>query len=188
MKQQFREILEECPVITAANDDESLEACFEADSQIVFILYGDILRISSIVRRVKEHGKTAMVHADLIYGLDTKEIAVDYLAEVVGVDGIISTKTNLINRARELGLYTVYRFFAIDSRSLANIRTQCRNSRPDCVEILPGVMPQIIKKIVKENHVPVIAGGMIAGKEDIYAALDAGATAVSTTRQELWFA
>ena len=35
--------------------------------------------------------------------------------------------------------------------------------------------------------VPVIAGGLISDKEDIIAALDAGAAAISTTKEELWF-
>ena len=35
--------------------------------------------------------------------------------------------------------------------------------------------------------VPVIAGGLISDKEDIIAALDAGAASISTTKEELWF-
>ena len=33
----------------------------------------------------------------------------------------------------------------------------------------------------------MIAGGMIDDKEDVMLALKAGATAISTTKQELWF-
>ena len=32
-----------------------------------------------------------------------------------------------------------------------------------------------------------IAGGLISDKEDIIAALDAGAASISTTKEELWF-
>ena len=45
----------------------------------------------------------------------------------------------------------------------------------------------MIKRIVQHQHIPVIAGGLIDDKEDIMTALKAGATAISTTRQELWF-
>jgi len=48
-------------------------------------------------------------------------------------------------------------------------------------------MPKVIKRIVQHQHIPVIAGGLIDDKEDIMTALKAGATAISTTRQELWF-
>ena len=41
--------------------------------------------------------------------------------------------------------------------------------------------------MTEKLSVPVIAGGLISDKEDIIAALDAGATAISTTKEELWF-
>lgn len=84
-------------------------------------------------------------------------------------------------------MYAVHRFFVLDSRSLENIRRQSAASKPDCIEILPGIMPKVIKRIVQHQHIPVIAGGLIDDKEDIMTALKAGATAISTTRQELWF-
>lgn len=187
MKPRLKEILEECPVVTAVKSHQGLEASFQSDCQIVFILYGTICDIASIVERIHQKNRIAIVHVDLIHGLDNKEIAVDFLKEIAKADGIISTKTNQIARARELEMYSIFRFFAIDSRSLATLEQQCRMARPDCIEILPGVMPQVLKEITKTNRTPLIAGGMIASKEDIYSAISAGATAVSTTKQELWF-
>lgn len=187
MNHAFREIIEDCPVIATVKDMESLEKSFETDSQIIFILFGDICNISEIVERVKEEGRIAMVHLDLVSGFDGREIAVDFIRHNTRADGIISTKTAQINRAKELGLYAVHRFFVLDSRSLENIRRQSAASKPDCIEILPGIMPKVIKRIVRHQHIPVIAGGLIDDKEDIMTALKAGATAISTTRQELWF-
>ena len=60
-------------------------------------------------------------------------------------------------------------------------------TKPDCIEILPGIMPKIIARIVRAQRIPVIAGGMIDDKEDVMQALKAGAMAISTTKQELWF-
>ena len=37
------------------------------------------------------------------------------------------------------------------------------------------------------GRVPVIAGGLISDKEDIIAALDAGAAAISSTNPAIWF-
>lgn len=50
-------------------------------------------------------------------------------------------------------------------------------------------MPKVISRLCEfiEGKVPVIAGGMIMDKEDTMKALDAGATAISTTRQNVWF-
>ena len=187
MKKEFRDALENSPVIAAIKDDEGLAKCKESDSCVIFILYGDICSIADIVAEVKSAGKIAMVHLDLVSGFDGREIAVDFIRHNTRADGIISTKTAQINRAKELGLYAVHRFFVLDSRSLENIRRQSAASKPDCIEILPGIMPKVIKRIVRHQHIPVIAGGLIDDKEDIMTALKAGATAISTTRQELWF-
>ena len=54
------------------------------------------------------------------------------------------------------------------------------------MEILPGVMPKIIKRICNLVNVPVITGGLIDEKEDIINALRAGAEGVSTTDKKLW--
>ena len=187
MGNSFREIVEDCPVIATVKDVKSLEKSFESDSRIIFILFGDICNIASIVDRVKEQGRVAMVHLDLVSGFDGREIAVDYIRNMTRADGIISTKTAQVNRAKELGLYAVYRFFVLDSRSLESIRKQSAVTKPDCIEILPGIMPKIIARIVRAQRIPVIAGGMIDDKEDVMQALKAGAMAISTTKQELWF-
>ena len=54
MKKQFREALEDSPIIAAIKDDEGLEKCKTADSRIIFILYGDIYNIGYIVYQVKD--------------------------------------------------------------------------------------------------------------------------------------
>ena len=71
--------------------------------------------------------------------------------------------------------------------ALANLSRQTREARPDCIEVLPGVMPKVIRRITKENKIPLIAGGLIADKEDVCNALDAGAVAVSSTNAGIWF-
>ena len=40
--------------------------------------------------------------------------------------------------------------------------------------------------MASETDIPVIAGGLIETKEEIYKALSAGAAAVSTGARELW--
>ena len=74
MENRFREIVEDCPVIATVKDEQSMEKSFESDSQIIFILFGDICNIASIVDRVKAQGRTAMVHLDLVSGFDGRII------------------------------------------------------------------------------------------------------------------
>ena len=187
MHSEFMEALENSPVIAAVKDVVGLKKCLETDSSIVFILYGDICNIPQIVETVKSAGKIAMVHVDLIHGLSPKEIAIDFIHQYTKADGIISTKALLIKRASELGLYTIHRFFVIDSMAYESIFKTMRTGKPDCIEILPALMPKVIQKLCKSSPIPVIAGGMVSEKEDIMALLQAGAVSVSSTNQETWF-
>ncbi len=185
-RNRFREQLEDCPIIAAVKDEGGLKKSLQGDSQIIFVLYGDICSIASIVEEIKAAGRIAMVHMDLLGGISGKEVAVDFLHEKAGADGIITTKPALIKRAKELGMYTVLRVFLLDSLAYENLLKQCSLCKPDCIEVLPGVMPKVIGRICKEERTPVIAGGLISDKEDIMAALQAGALAVSTTKSNLW--
>lgn len=187
MKQRFVEIIEDNPVIAAIKDEEGLEKCIRSEGiGVVFILFGDICNIDKIVSRVKSEGRIAMVHMDLITGLSGKDVALDFIKNNTKADGIITTKQPLIKHAKELGLYTVLRYFVIDSMALVNIEKQYGMIQPDVIEILPGAMPKILKKVSKISKIPIIAGGLISDKEDVMAALSSGAVSVSTTNSNVW--
>ena len=186
---EFYEIVEENPVIAAVKDEEGVETCCTMEEvKVIFVLYGDICSIPGIVKRIKEAGKTALVHIDLITGLSAKEAAVDYIKNSTSADGILSTTPLMIQRAKELSMYAVLRYFVIDSmaiKSIENLDRQ-RGKKPDFIEVMPGVMPKVIRKICRSSRIPVIAGGLIADKEDVMGALEAGAVAVSSTNRSVW--
>ena len=190
MNQEFYDAVEANPVIAAVKSDAGLQAAVEmAEIQVIFVLYGDVCTIPEILGKIKAAGKKAMVHIDLIAGLSAKEISVEFIARQTRADGIITTKPALVRRAKELGIFAVLRFFVIDSLALKNIENlemQCGTSRPDFIEVLPGVMPKVLGRIAKVSRIPMIAGGLITEKEDVIAALSAGAIAVSSTNQDVW--
>ena len=187
MEQHFFDAIENSPIIAAAKDTSGLSRCLACESQVVFLLFGDICNLSELVDQVKSSGKLALVHIDLIQGLSAKEIAVDFVKKYTKADGIITTKPALIKRAKELGLDTVLRFFVIDSLALSSITKQLTIARPDIIEVLPALMPKVITRICDMVNVPVIAGGLISDKEDIMTMLSAGAVSISSTSQDLWF-
>jgi glycerol uptake operon antiterminator len=59
-------------------------------------------------------------------------------------------------------------------------------SKPDIVEIMPAIVTKKIKEFSSLVDVPVIAGGLVETEDEVRAALDAGATVVSTGERELW--
>lgn len=178
--------LSACPVIAAVKNEAQLSAALKSECETVFLLFGDILNIAALTEQAKAAGKTVIVHIDLIAGLSAREIAVDFIARTTKADGIISTRLPLIRRAHELGLFTILRVFVIDSMALENLRRDRLAAEPDVFEVLPGVMPEVLRRICADLNVPVIAGGLLSQKKDIFAALDAGAIAVSTTDAALW--
>lgn len=190
MNQEFYDAVEANPVIAAVKNDSGLQtAAAMEEIQVIFVLYGDICTIPEIVEKIKDFGKKALVHIDLIAGLSAKEVSVEFIKRQTNADGIITTKPALVRRAKELGLFTVLRFFVIDSLALKNIEnleSQHGMSRPDVIEVLPGVMPKVLQKIAKVSRIPMIAGGLVTDREDVIQALSAGAMAVSATNQEVW--
>ena len=187
MDQKLYDMIEANPVIAAVKDMAGLEACCLVEEvKVIFVLFGDICNIDAIVKRIKLSDKVAMIHIDLVSGLNSKEIAVDYIKYHTAADGIISTRPVMLRRARELSLYTVLRVFVLDSMAFDNIEKQMNQVRPDMIEILPGLMPKVIRRVCRIAKVPVIAGGLISEKEDVMAALSAGAMAVSSTNRMVW--
>lgn len=174
------------PSIAGIKDDNGLQLVLQSDCKIVFVLYGDLLNIVAIVQKLKEHGKMVFINVDLIDGLSNKDIAVQFLKQQTQADGILSSKASIIKAAKAHGLFTIHRFFLIDSFSYQNLGRQVEISQPDCIEIMPGCMPKVIGWVVAEVSIPVIAGGLVCDREDAEAALKAGATAVSSTNPIVW--
>ena len=185
--EEILEAIEDNPIITAVKDQEGLETCLKTESKIVFILYGDICNIADIVDTVKQAGKMALVHLDLINGLSAKDVAVDFIKKYTKADGIISTKPALIKHAGEIGLTSVLRLFVIDSMAYENIQKHVKGARPDVIEVLPALMPKVVKRVCRISQIPVIAGGLVSDKEDVMSLLQAGVVSVSSTNKEIWF-
>ena len=185
-RKDLLEIIADSPVIAAVKDEEGLDKSLRTDCRIIFILYGNICSLTTIVERIKNRDKLAIVHADLVQGLSAKTEAIDYIKNNTKADGILSTKGNLVKHAADIGLIGILRNFIIDSMAMENVKKQVELAHPDMIEIMPGIMPEIIEKLKNEIKLPLIAGGLISDTKDVIAALSAGADAVSTTKEELW--
>lgn len=183
---QLLELLADGPVIAAVKDEAGLAAALKSDVAVIFLLYGDVLTIGDTASRVHRAGKKVFVHLDLVDGLSSREIAADFVAKNTVADGVLSTKAALCRRAKELGLLSIQRFFLLDSMALKNIEHPPAHDPSDLIEVLPGLMPKMIRRIIGITGKPVIAGGLISDKEDVTGALGAGAVAVSTTNPAVW--
>lgn len=181
-----REVLLDSPVIAAVKDDAGMEKALASDCQVIFLLYGTIVNIDSLVQKVQKAGKICFVHIDLVDGLSNRDIAVDGLVRLCHPDGLISTRASHIRRAQQLGLLAIQRAFLLDSMSMRSLLAQVESNKPDFIEVLPGILPTVISEITSKTSVPLIAGGLIRNKQDVIQALHAGVIAVSTTAQDVW--
>mgnify|MGYP003276713566 FL=1 len=183
----FLDALYDCPVVASVKDEAGLERALASQCRVVFLLFGSVLNIAALVARVKGAGKLALVHLDLVEGLAQRDVSVDFLARDTRADGVITTRPQLARHAKGLGLISLQRFFLLDSMAVENMRKTLEQDGCDLIEVLPGAMPKVLRGLTASIRKPVIAGGLICDKEDVTGALAAGAVAVSSTSEDVWF-
>lgn len=142
--------------------------------------------VKSVLDLANQHQKQMFVHLDLISGLAGDEHSVEFLARYAKPYGIISTKSSVLLKARQKGLAATQRAFILDSNALSRSVKLAQKANPDFIEVLPGIAPKIISMVRRETGKPVFAGGLIETKEEVSLALEAGASAVTTSNIDLW--
>ena len=175
----------ECNPVIAAVGDDKWEQALESPAQVIFYMAANLMTIAEKVQQAHNAKKYIMVHLDLAEGIGRDRTGISYLAKC-GVDGILSTKGQLIRFAKEQGIFTVQRFFAVDSGGSESIGEMLRGTNPNMIEIMPGLALKVIQHYAKSG-ISVIAGGLIQSKQEVTDALGAGATAVSTGKISLWY-
>lgn len=186
-KSDFLQILKNNPIIAAVREEERLAQALQSKTKVIFLLKTNILTLPNVVQEIKKHEKLAFIHLDLLEGLAQDKYALRYLGEVVGIDGIITTRTNLIQQAKEEELIAMQRFFVLDSSALATGVKIMQTSEPDFVEILPGIIfIHLGEELKNQLSYPLIAGGLIRTPEEARDILNAGAVGISTTSYALW--
>lgn len=172
-------------VCAAVRTKEDFEYSLKSAVDVVFLLYSNIMTMKTYIDKAHDAGKIIFIHMDFVEGIGKDRAGMAYLKSI-GVDGILTTKTNMIRPAKDLGLITVQRFFIVDSHSVDTAVESIRIAKPDVVEIMPGVVEKKIKEFAEKVSMEILAGGLIEFKEDVDTAIEAGATAVSTADRELW--
>lgn len=173
-------------ILPAIRRMKDLEKLIASSYQYIVLLDSHISQLKSIVDMAKTHGKKMLLHADLIEGLKNDEYAAEFLCQVIGPAGLISTRANVIKKTKQNNLIAIQRLFLLDTNALEKSYTLLERTRPDYIEVLPGIMPHIIREVHERTGIPIFAGGLIRTVADVDNAVAAGATAVTTSRMELW--
>ncbi|WP_370248080.1 glycerol-3-phosphate responsive antiterminator [Cryobacterium sp. TMT2-4] len=174
------------PVIASIKDEDGLRSVLRAPCPVVFVLFGSVMTIHSIVASLKSAGKMVFVDVDLLDGFSSKPVTIDFLKAHTQADGVLSSKSIMVKAAKTAGLLAIHRLFLVDSFSYNNVAKQVKISEPDAIMILPGCMPRVISWVRDETELPLIAGGLVCDKDDVMGALGAGATAIASSNRGVW--
>lgn len=182
---EFLRQLDRNPIIPAVySEGETLDHAMAEDHPAVFVLGGDFFNLVRRIESVTDRPPIC-VNVDLVSGIAGDASGVQYLSE--HVEGIISTNRYVIQRANAVGLFTVQRLFAIDAGAIKRGIKLIKQAKPRCVEILPGLAyPQMVARYSELLDRPVLAGGLVRTHKELLSILEAGASGVSTSHQELW--
>jgi len=185
-KQEFLRLARLYPVAAAIKSNEDMQVALDADALLLFILRGDAFQLPQFVAEAHRRGKGIVVHVDLIGGIGKDRAGIQYLHQI-GVDAIITSRSQLVPAARAEGMTTIQRLLLLDDSALeSGVRTIARAS-PDIVEVLPGIIfPEVASTLRQLLVGPFIAGGFIRTADDVARIRAAGGILSSTSTYQLW--
>lgn len=172
--------------IAAVQKEADLEAAIQSNVNVVFLLTGSLLNAHELTERVKQAKKHVFLHMEFIEGIAPDKSGVTYVARHIRPTGIISTKSSLIKAAKDMDLLAIQRIFLIDRNAVLRGIKAIEQSSPDAIEVMPGIMPRIIREMTGMTPLPIIAGGLVGNQSEIDDGLKAGALAVSVGNPDLW--
>ncbi|MGQ7790308.1 glycerol-3-phosphate responsive antiterminator [Shigella flexneri] len=173
-------------MIAAVKDNASLQLAIDSECQFISVLYGNICTISNIVKKIKNAGKYAFIHVDLLEGASNKEVVIQFLKLVTEADGIISTKASMLKAARAEVFSVFITCLLLIRFRFTTLISKLRNRIRIVLRSLPGCMPKVLGWVTEKIRQPLIAGGLVCDEEDARNAINAGVVALSTTNTGVW--
>ena len=181
--------LEGKPIIPYLTEGVDRNGEIVAAASILMIGGGELAELPALLAKLQRppfDKLPVLLHIDLVNGLANDESGLRYVATLDGVDGVVTTRHHLAPLARKLGLMSVVRLFLQDGRAVERGLGVIEKSKPDAVEVLPGVA--FLQVAERFNHLPIpcIAGGLIRSAEVVQQILAGGCKAISTSNVEWW--
>jgi len=186
IKQEFLRLARLFPVAAAIKSSDDMQMALNSDSLLLFVLKGDAFQLGPFVNQVHQRGKGLVVHVDLVSGIGKDRAGIQYLHQI-GVDAVITSRSQLVSAGRAEGLITIQRLLLLDDSALeSGVRTIAR-AAPDFVEVLPGIIfPEVAPTLQQLLPGPFIAGGFIRTAADVARIQAAGGILSSSSTYQLW--
>lgn len=168
-------------VIPAISGMKEFEKFISSDKKICVIMNIHVGMLDEMIRIAHKNNKIAIVHLDLIKGITPDEFGCEFICQILNADGIISTKPKALETAKKNSRIAILRLFLIDSKSLEHGIDVVNKTKPDYVEILPGIACQVLPMIKEKTGAKLMCGGLIHTKEDAARCFEAGACAITVS-------
>ena len=105
-------------ILPAARSLKQFEQLLKSPFEYIVLLEVHIGNLKTLKTEAEKHGKKVIIHADLIQGLKTDNFAADFLCNDIRPAGIISTRSNMIMKAKAKGIIAIQRMFLLDTIAL----------------------------------------------------------------------
>ncbi|MDP4526902.1 glycerol uptake operon antiterminator GlpP [Bacillus halotolerans] len=174
------------PILPAIRNMKQFDEFLRSSFSYGVILDIHLGQLKGVIREAQKHGKKMMVHVDLIQGIKHDEYGAEFICQDIKPAGIISTRSNVIAKAKQKKIYAIQRLFLLDTSAMEKSMEFVGKHKPDFIEVLPGIVPSLIQEIKEKTGIPIFAGGFIRTEQDVEQALKAGAVAVTTSNTKLW--
>ncbi|WP_100371727.1 glycerol-3-phosphate responsive antiterminator [Bacillus sp. FJAT-45037] len=173
-------------VLPAIKRMKDFEKVMDSSVEYIVMLDLHIAQLGAVMSHIRKAEKKVILHADMIQGLRNDKYSTEFLCQQIRPAGLISTRGDVLRTAKKNKVMAIQRLFLLDTIALETSYKLVEQVEPDFIEILPGVIPQYIKKIRQDTNTDVITGGLIETEEDVNRAFEAGAKAITTTHEDLW--
>src|SRR5437588_2253027 len=186
IKQEFLRLARQYPVAAAIKSNKDMQVALDSQALLLFLLKGDAFELAPFLLQAHQRGKGVVVHVDLVSGIGKDRAGIQYLRQI-GIDAIITSRSQLVSAGRAEGLTTIQRLLLVDDSALdTGVRTIAR-AAPDIVEILPGVIfPEVASTLQRLLPGPFIAGGFIRSAAEVARIQAAGGILSSSSTSSLW--
>ncbi|HZH93300.1 MAG TPA: glycerol-3-phosphate responsive antiterminator [Tissierellaceae bacterium] len=172
--------LMEYPVIAEVNTLEEFNHALESTCQNIFMMTGNIFNLRQISKKAHNKGKNIYIYIDAIQGFSKDSWGLEFISKNIEIDGIITSKPELMEQSKEMGIFTLGRFSVYNEYKLGYTIEKIKETRPHCAIVLPGVLPKLIVKIIAETRIPLISSGFLDNREAVIECLESGAAGIST--------
>lgn len=108
-------------ILPAARNIKQFEQLLKTDFQYIVLLEVHISHLKKLKTEASKNEKKLIIHADLIQGLKTDNYAADFLCNEIRPAGIISTRANMIQKAKGKGIIAIQRMFLLDTIALEKV-------------------------------------------------------------------